>query len=106
VSYCRVAAKTAGREASLRAATFVLCGLDTVLWLAVVGAALMSQPEPATAALDNAVTITASLLYAGTTLPALGLALAGRARRGALALAAAFPAVFGALFVAAVVVFA
>ena len=90
----------------MRLATFVLCALDTILWLAVVGATFLSQSEPATAALDSAEGTAASFLYAATTLPALALALAGRARRSALALAIAFPAVFAALFVAAVIAFA
>jgi len=90
----------------LRLATFVLCALDTILWLAIAGATFLSQPEPATAALDAAEGSAASILYAATTLPALGLALAGRARRAALGLAIVFPAVFAALFVAAVILFA
>ena len=97
---------TREEEAGLRLATFVLCGLDTILWLAVVGATFLSQSEPATAGFNSAEGMTASFLYAATTLPALGLAVAGRARRSALALAVVFPAVFAALFAAAVIIFA
>jgi hypothetical protein len=66
----------------------------------------LSQSDPATAGLDSAEGISATILFAATSLPAFGLALARRAPRSALGLAIAFPAVFAALFIAAVIYFA
>lgn len=81
--------------------TFILCGLDLVIWLLILAALLLSGSDPATAGLDTAAAGAVTLLFALTALPALLLARANRARRLALGLALAFPGAFTLLLIGA-----
>ncbi len=91
---------------NIRTVTIAVASVDVVGWLLVAVATFLSGSDPATKGLDNAAGLAVTALLLATGLPALVLALTGRAPRLALTLALAFPVVFAVLFVGAVVAFA
>ena len=83
----------------LRIATIILALLDAIACALGVYAAFMPGSDKAAADLDVATGVVIALLYAMTGLPALVLALRGKAPRIALTLALAFPAAFACMFI-------
>jgi hypothetical protein len=82
----------------MREATILIAAMGTAAWLVVLGLSIFAGSGPATADLDSLVGIGATILYAVTAGPALGLAMYRRSRRTAFALAIAFPGLLGLAF--------
>lgn len=87
----------------LRTATLIIAALDTAAALAVSGAMMLSQSDPATKALDTFAGVAVAVVFLLTGVPALALTWYRRAPRLALTLALAFPAAFVVLLVIAIV---
>jgi hypothetical protein len=87
----------------LRTATIVTCVLDAAVWAAIALAAYSSGSDQATIGLDRGAGIVVTALFLLTTAPAIALTLLKRGPVTALVLALAFPVVFAAAFIAAVV---
>ena len=83
-------------------AALVIAILDSVAWPLIAGAMLLSGSDPATRGLDKFAALAVTVLYVVTGAPALVVLSKTWAPRVALVLALAFPAVFAALFVAAI----
>ncbi len=90
----------------LRTATIIVCLVDAAAWVFIAVATFMSGSDAATKGLDQGAGLIVTALFLVTGVPALGLALLGRAPITALILSLAFPLAFAALFVAAVIAFA
>ncbi len=90
----------------LRTATIIVCLVDAAAWAFIAVATFMSGSDAATKGLDKGAGLIVTALFLVTGVPALALALLGRAPITALILALAFPLAFAALFVAAVIAFA
>ncbi|HEX6136249.1 MAG TPA: hypothetical protein VF059_01200 [Casimicrobiaceae bacterium] len=88
-----------------RTVTISVCAFDAAVWALVAFAAFTSGADPATRGLDRAAGLVVTALFLVTGAPAAALVFLRRAPAPALALALAFPAVFAALFVAAIVAF-
>jgi len=88
-----------------RSLALIIGVLDTIALVVAVSTLLPSASDPATRGLDNAADAAIALIYAVTALPALVLVWRRRAPRTALTLAIAFPAVFAAAFLAAVIAY-
>jgi hypothetical protein len=91
---------------TLRSATLIMCLLDGAGWAVIALPMLHSGSDPATSGLDEAAGYTVTALLLITSAPALALVVFGRAPKTALTLALAFPTVFTALFIAAIIAFA
>jgi hypothetical protein len=89
----------------IRLATILIGVIDTAAWI-VLAFLTLTGSDPATKGLDAAASAVVTALFLVTGLPALILAVVGRAPKTALTLALAFPAIFVVLFVAVVIVFA
>ncbi|MFI5022917.1 MAG: hypothetical protein ACHQRJ_14870 [Alphaproteobacteria bacterium] len=88
----------------MRPATISLCLLDAAAWIFLAVAYFFSDSDPATKGFDIAAGMIVTVLFLITAVPALVFALLRRLPKTALALALAFPAAFGLLFLAAVLV--
>jgi hypothetical protein len=88
-----------------RAITIAVALLDAAASAVVALASYNSGSDPATIGFDYAAGAVVGVLFLLTGLPALVLAYRRRAPRTARILALAFPAVFAAFFLAAVVIF-
>jgi hypothetical protein len=88
-----------------RSLAFIIAALDTIGLAIAIVPLFTSTSDPATRGLDDAAGLAVVLLYAVTVGPALFLLSYRRAPRTALTLTLVFPAVFAALFLAAVVAF-
>jgi hypothetical protein len=90
----------------VRTLTLIVCGLDTLVTLAVVVETFGRIAEPATHSLDLAAGYAVLILFVVTAAPALWLTWRRRAPKLALSLSLAFPGFFAVLFIAAVIAFA
>ena len=88
----------------MRTATIILCLLDAAAWAVLACTYFFSGSDPATKGFDVAASMIVTVLFLMTAVPALVFALLRRLPKTALALALAFPAAFGLLFLAAVLV--
>jgi hypothetical protein len=86
-----------------RRVTFILCGVDLLLWALIAYALFFSDSDPATAGLDVAFGMGVTVLLALTAGPAL--LLTRRAPNLALASALAFPGAFVLAFLGIVLLF-
>lgn len=84
-------------------AALVIGILDTVAWLLIAGAMLLSGSDAATRGLDKLAALAVTALYAVTGAPALAILWKTWAPRLALVLALAFPAGFVGLFAVVIV---
>ena len=89
---------------AVRPATIILCLLDAAAWAFLAGTYFFSGSDPATKGFDIAAGALVTVLFVMTAVPALVFALRRRLPKTALALALAFPAAFGLLFLTAVLV--
>ena len=90
----------------MRAATIVIALLDALACIALAAVYLNSDSDQATIGLDHAAGVVVAGLFVITGLPALVLAVLGRAPKTALGLALAFPTAFVVLAAVAVLYFA
>jgi len=88
-----------------RSATIIVCLVDAAVWAFVAFASFTSHSDAATKGLDQGAGLIVTALFLLTGAPALALTLLRRAPIAALILALAFPAVFAAAFIAAVIAF-
>jgi hypothetical protein len=91
---------------NVRAATIAIGILDALGWAAAAWSCFNSYSDKATIGFDFAAGVIVTGLFLVTGVPSLILSCLGRAKRAALALGLAFPAVFVVLFIAAVIAFA
>jgi hypothetical protein len=90
----------------MRAATIVIALLDALAGIALAAVYLNSASDQATIGFDHAAGVVVVGLFVLTGLPALVLAVLGRAPKTALGLALAFPTAFVVLAAVAVLYFA
>lgn len=86
-----------------RRITFILCGIDLLVWAVIAYSLFFSGADPATAGLNTAFGIGVTILFALTAVPAA--LLARRAPNLAMATALAFPGAFLLLFLALILTF-
>lgn len=90
----------------LRTATILVCAGDFAAWAIIAFVTFNSGSDPATRGLDQGAGVFVTALFLVTVVPAVALALSGRAPVTALVLALVFPAGFMVAFVAAIMAFA